>query len=50
MADLTIELLEKICTKLPKDFTVEFIENGVSYQFSDSFEINVSDGKLILKV
>lgn len=50
MSKLTIEVLSKICEKLPDDYIVEFVSSdGVTYHLSDVFEVDVSEEKLVLK-
>ena len=50
MARLTIDVLQSIVEKLPKDFEVEFkdIEGSVS-SVSDEFTVKVDEKKLVLK-
>ncbi len=50
MARLTIDVLQSIVEKLPKDFEVEFkdIEGSVS-SVSDEFTVKLDEKKLVLK-
>ena len=50
MTNLTIETLKKICEKLPSDYNVKMVTlNGKQIQLSDTIEVNIADGILILK-
>ena len=46
---LTIENLQDFIDKLPTDYTVEYVEDGISHPISDRLEVDLSGEKLILK-
>ena len=50
MSELTVDVLSEICSKLPKDFIVEFANReGIRYSISDIVEVDVSGKKIVLK-
>ena len=50
MSKLTIETLMRICEKLPSDYKVKLVtRNDKQIPISDTIEINIADGILILK-
>lgn len=50
MSELTVDVLSEICSKLPKDFIVEFANReGIRYSISDIVEVDLSGKKIVLK-
>lgn len=50
MAALTIETLQKICDKIPSEYTIKVeTSNGTLIEIADNIEVDISKGTLILK-
>ena len=50
MAALTIETLQKICDKIPSEYTIKVeTSNGTLIEVADNIEVDISKGTLILK-
>ena len=50
MTQLTIGILKQICEKLPSDYNVKIVtRNDKQIPISDTIEVNIADGILVLK-
>lgn len=46
---LTIGNLKKVIENVPEDFTVEYVNDGISHPICDILEVDLSGKKLVLK-
>lgn len=46
---ITVDVLSEILDKVPGDYEVEFVKDGISYPVLDKVEVDVSGKKFVLK-
>lgn len=46
---ISVDVLKEILDKVPGDYEVEFVKDGISFPVQDRVEVDVSGRKILLK-